>query len=318
MTEVERPPTGANPRVLLKRATYRQRQLGACVLVAAAVFAVTRALRSRAAGWGPDGWLLMVRAGSPPAADTPWSVVSTQPRGPWCDALMRDPKPADAECSPDTPAGCPPGVAPRFFSQFGQDEWLWTHHFRHLRRRGVFVDLAANHPIHISNTYFFESCLRWSGLCIEPNAQYHPGIIEHRSCELLPLCVANHSASVEFIEAGGLGGIADSNKNGERLHTAPRRRITCAPLSRLLRRRGLTHVDFLSLDIEGGELMALHSIDWDAVQIDVIALEDETRDAPATKFLTAMGYKAVAVQSARRSRDQMFFHPSVEMGHPTE
>lgn len=302
----------------MARLSHRQlRLVGTCVFLAATTFVLGKVLHWRGGEWNAHGWQTLIPGdGAPRAVRSRWSVVSTQSRGGWCDALMRDPKPADKECMPRHPTGCP-GAAPHFFSQYGQDAWLWAHHFRYLRRPGVFVDLATNHPIHISNTYFFESCLRWSGLCIEPNAQYHPGIMEHRSCELIPLCVANHSSSVEFIEAGGMGGIAATNKNGERVQDAPRRRITCAPLARLLRRRGLTHIDFLSLDIEGGERGALESIDWGAVRIDVIALEDEDPEGRATQFLTAMGYRP-ATQSASRRADKMLFHPLVEIGEPTE
>lgn len=258
-----------------------------------------------------------------PDGVVPWAVVSTQRRAAWCDPLMRDPRPADRVCSPREPGGCPEGVAPRFFSQFGQDAWLWSHHFRHLARPGVFVDLATNDPISISNTYFLERCLGWSGLCIEPNGNYHARILEHRSCELIPVCVANHTKVVSFIEAGGLGGIADSNKNVDGKHvwqkgvsTAPRRRITCTRLAQLLHRRAVTHVDYLSLDIEGAELEALQSIDWSAVRIDVISLEEESDDKQATKFLTDMGYKVVQYK-ASRPEELMLFHPSVEVGSPT-
>lgn len=272
-----------------------------------------------------SSWASQPEVVAPPGSDgvVPWAMVSTQARASWCDALMRDPRPADRECSPRSPSGCPAGVAPRFFSQFGQDEWLWTHHFRHLRRPGVFVDLATNDPIGISNTYFLEHCLGWSGLCIEPNGNYHSRIIEHRSCELIPLCVANHSMTVSFIEAGGLSGIADTNKNVDGnytwqkgVNTAPRRRITCTRLAQLLHRRGVTRVDYLSLDIEGGEVEALQSVDWSAVRIDVISLEEESVDKAATKFLTDMGYKVVQYSATRR-QELMLFHPSVEMGSPT-
>lgn len=38
---------------------------------------------------------------------------------------------------------------PRFFSQYNQDIWTWKQHWRHLRRRGVYVDIAANEPVRI-------------------------------------------------------------------------------------------------------------------------------------------------------------------------
>jgi len=36
-----------------------------------------------------------------------------------------------------------------------------------------FVDLAANHAWHISNTYALEQRLSWKGICIEPQPRYH-------------------------------------------------------------------------------------------------------------------------------------------------
>lgn len=316
-----------SPRTFLGRTKPRMRQAvaaAACVALLVGALAVSHQQRGQLSA-ALSSWVSRPAVVAPPrpAGVVPWTVASTQPRASWCDALMRDPRPADRECSPRQPSGCPEGVAPRFFSQFGQDEWLWSHHFRHLQRPGVFVDLATNDAISISNSYFLEHCLGWSGLCIEPNGQYHSRIIEHRSCELIPLCVANHSMTVSFIEAGGLGGIADSNKNVDGKHTwqkgvstAPRRKITCTRLAQLLNRRGVTHVDYLSLDIEGAELEALHSIDWSAVQIDVISLEEESDDRRATKFLTDMGYKAVTYKP-NRPEELMLFHPSVEVGSPT-
>jgi len=310
---------GAPFRTPLPTAKLRQRQtaavVGAAIILGVLLLFI---LQVQVADFPASLPSLTVAA----APRSRWSVTSTLPRGAWCDALMRDPRPADAECKPRTPDNCPAGVAPRFFSQYGQDHWLYTQHFRHLARPGVFVDLATNHPIYISNTYFLESCLGWSGLCVEPNSAYHERIVAWRSCELTPLCVAREAKSVEFIEAGGLSGIADTNKNvGGRgawqagVATAPRRNITCAPLSAMLHRRGITEVDFMSLDIEGAEPEALQSIDWGAVTIKVIALEDEAADHGPRRFLEARGYRAIRYRP--RTKELMMLHPSVVLGKPT-
>lgn len=81
----------------------------------------------------------------------------TAARPAWCDALLASPLPAGGGgCHPTTAANCGPGVPPRFYGQFGQDAWLYSHHFRHLKRPGVFFDVAANEAFGISNTYVFE------------------------------------------------------------------------------------------------------------------------------------------------------------------
>lgn len=78
----------------------------------------------------------------------------------WCDALLASPLPAGGGgCQPTSAANCGLGLPPRFYGQFGQDAWLYSHHFRHLKRPGVFFDVAANEAFDISNTYVFEARL---------------------------------------------------------------------------------------------------------------------------------------------------------------
>ena len=40
-------------------------------------------------------------------------------------------------------------------------------------KRGVYVDSGANSAVSLSNTYFYDKCLGWEGLCVEPLPQYH-------------------------------------------------------------------------------------------------------------------------------------------------
>ena len=49
--------------------------------------------------------------------------------------------------------------------------------------------------------------------------------------------------------------------------------MTCSTLQIELDRLGIHHVDYLSLDIEGSEYYALKAVDFNRVQIDVIAVE---------------------------------------------
>ena len=55
-----------------------------------------------------------------------------------------------------------------FTSQFCQDRALFESVYAQSlgRRRGVYVDLASNHYKRISNTYFFDRCLGWRGVCV--------------------------------------------------------------------------------------------------------------------------------------------------------
>lgn len=93
-----------------------------------------------------------------------------------------------------------------FFSQAGQDYMLWRLFFRDLGRPGFFVDVGANHWKILSNTLFFEQCLGWDGVCVEPNPRYHKDILQKRPhCALVPMCAWNVSATLRFADEGVLG-----------------------------------------------------------------------------------------------------------------
>ncbi|KAK1866405.1 hypothetical protein I4F81_008925 [Pyropia yezoensis] len=261
---------------------------------------------------------------SPEAAAVAAVGGVTAPRPAWCDALVASPLPAGGGgCHPSSAANCGPGVPPRFYGQFGQDAWLYSQHFRFLKRPGVFFDVAANEAFGISNTYVFEACLGWKGICVEPNTRYLRALHTHRTCELVPLCLAEKPKTVTFIDYLGLSGIAETNKNlngsaswQRPVRSAPRRQIDCTTATEVLRRTGLTHIDFMSLDVEGAELAVLEGIDWSHTRIDVIALEEESADAGALAFLVARGYRPVYFNPERKE-DVICFHPDVKIGEPS-
>ena len=86
----------------------------------------------------------------------------------WCRVLMENPrprpiKPVFGECGRETNGILCADGKPMFFGWKNEDYFLWSRHFRHLKRPGVFLDIAANEPMSMSNTFFFETCLGWKG-----------------------------------------------------------------------------------------------------------------------------------------------------------
>jgi hypothetical protein len=76
----------------------------------------------------------------------------------------------------------------RWFSQARQDE-LVAGLLRY-KRRGYFVDLAANDAVKISNTFALERDYDWSGLAIEPNPTYWRGLIHRPRATIVAAVVA--------------------------------------------------------------------------------------------------------------------------------
>jgi hypothetical protein len=78
--------------------------------------------------------------------------------------------------------------------------------------------------------------------------------------------------------------------------------VECIPLADILSAYGACHVNLFVLDVEGGELSVLQSIDWSRVSFDVLCVEAQDRvhrtgdavaygyDQPVIDFLAARGY----------------------------
>lgn len=150
---------------------------------------------------------------------------------------------------------------------------------RHLNfDRGLFVEAGANDGINQSNTVYFETYRRWRGLLVEPI----PALAE-RCRRNRPRAIVECCALVPFDRAGATLTMVDANlmslvrgamksAEEESRHLAaaatvqqiePRElQVVGQPLSMLLDRHGLVHVDLLSLDVEGYELQALKGIDF--------------------------------------------------------
>ena len=145
-----------------------------------------------------------------------------------------------------------------FFSEWHQD-WALASIFRLTHGLGggqrprrshpnlTYVDLAVNEPELGSNTFFFDACLGWSGVCIEPHPQYHHTIAQRRSCALEPVCVSDSDSTIDFV----LDAFRPEQSHviyGAAGNAAHRLRMRCVRLSAILARHGIKHIDYLSLD----------------------------------------------------------------------
>jgi FkbM family methyltransferase len=198
----------------------------------------------------------------------------------------------------------------QYASQFGQDWWLYNHIFKHYPPgyRGVYVELGAFQPVKESNSYFFDKCLGWEGLCIEPQPVNVAGFVGRRSCTLVPFCVSDRERVVKFVSfkgsyyaGSGLGKVEDAettelfrrsaNASWEQTYEIE---IVCFSLKQLFSHYNVRHVDYLSLDVEGYEENAIFGVDFSKVQIDVITIEGSSSGSRAAQYLAEQyGYEMV-------------------------
>lgn len=250
----------------------------------------------------------------------------------FCQRIMSNPKPFKKGCHRNiSDMSCIdiPGET-IMFSQFHQDYYLYTRHFINLKRQGTYIDIASNDPISISNTYFFDRCLQWKGVCVEGNHVYFEPTYRYRSCQLVPTCVGSRDGQfVTFGLHGGAGGVlGDTYKSTKRLQKLNQTIDTiterCTTMELVLKREGITEIDFLSLDVEGHELEVLKGFGLDSVIVKVMTIEVTGSDLSQIEaFLENMGYKRhyALLETMNKipgllHEDAVFLHESVTWGDP--
>ena len=197
----------------------------------------------------------------------------------------------------------------KWFSQFRQDEIV----SRLLRgkRNGYFVDLAANDAVRISNTYALESQFGWTGLCLEPNERYWPGLA-YRTCTVVGAVVGNTTMDqVAFKfpkEKAPKGGIVgkefDNHEVGEKGETRQRYTVT---LKDIFERFDTPKViDYLSLDVEGAELFIMSYFPFSEYRIQILTVERPNTEL--SKLLEKEGY--VLLKTLHANTETLWVHES--------
>ena len=201
---------------------------------------------------------------------------------------------------------------PTFMSGGAQDWWVYMNHARFMKSPGFFVDLATNHPIIRSNTWFLEQCLGWKGLCIEPTPSLHASIRRERSCTLVPNCISGDGSALNFwVSDGNTAGSSRIVKPGGKPPPGAGHfeNIKCKKLSDVLSEHNVKHVDYFSLDVEGHEAVALSTLDFTKVTVDILISESPK----VTKMLTTNGFKDYG-SKFNLQFDQTFMRKGFKLG----
>lgn len=162
--------------------------------------------------------------------------------------------------------GGEPGTFTTFTSQFGQDAYIYRNYFAgRAQGQGFYVDVGANAPKELSNTWFFDKCLGWKGLCVEASPTRSAQLKEQRTCKVINNCVWEKDKTMH------LSG-TDANSINDHLASGgfP---IQCKTINDILTAEKVSHIDFFSLDIESAEPQALRGMDFKRFGPDVMVIE---------------------------------------------
>lgn len=183
-----------------------------------------------------------------------------------------------------------------FYSQLGEDFFIYRNFINQKISDGVFIELGALDGEKYSNTKFYEDTLDFSGLLIEPVPDEYEKLKKNRiKSACYNFAISNHRGVIEFIGTNAISGIPKlmpktliNKKHGEKKYNVN----TCL-ISDLINKENLSYIDLMTIDVEGGELVVLESMNW-SIPIYLICIEldgnNQKKDDECRKLLIKNGF----------------------------
>jgi hypothetical protein len=189
-----------------------------------------------------------------------------------------------------------------FMSHIGQDRWV-CEVFKY-KNSGFFLDFGAFEGLLHDNTFYLEKFLKWKGILVEPNPIPYESACSVRSCITINAALYDKSRqSLQFTDSHGLSSLidyADSDCNKELRKKISKGLFnvdTINPTELLNRFNAPYNIDYMSLDVEGAELVVLKSLDLDKYKIGLLTIEhnhDSKKQDEVRSHLFKYGYRVIA------------------------
>lgn len=205
-----------------------------------------------------------------------------------------------------------------YYSDHDQDRWVIERVFAG-KRGGWFIDAGAGPDgIFASNTYALEREFGWTGLLVEPHPECCTQVRANRSAVVEQCCLSDSFGEVEFVlhEWPGLSSmpqhLSEPNFVAARYDRMEfrRLRVPAVPLWELLRgHRAPAVVDYMSLDIEGAEWLALKDFPFDEFRMLCMTIERGGKCYDRLRArLRGAGYRHVRAHGP----DDFYVHASLD------
>ena len=201
----------------------------------------------------------------------------------------------------------------RYSSQAGQDKIIKDIFFNN-KRKGFFIEIGAYDGIEGSNCYHFERYLNWDGIAIEPSNIQFEKLQKNRKCKLLNYPVNEEAKEVEFIDviegltqmSGINNNFFERNKNiilNNRESKTRSINMKTITFDQVVPKN--TVIDYLSIDIEGGEMALVNSINYNDYDIKVITVEN---NVPETQNFKNFFESKNFLYFDRVGQDEIFYN----------
>jgi FkbM family methyltransferase len=147
------------------------------------------------------------------------------------------------------------------YSQLDQDLWILSKFDTDYK--GFYIEIGANDGVALSNSLLLEEN-GWEGVCIEPAPTEFEKLNNNRKSNNHNICISDFNGKCHFSENGFFGKISDKNTGN----------TDCFTLEYFLDNIDSPKViDYLSIDVEGGEYDIIRNFPFDKYFVKYITIE---------------------------------------------
>lgn len=173
---------------------------------------------------------------------------------------------------------------------------------------GCYVDVGAHHPTRFSNTYHFY-LKGWRGINIDPEPRLRGLFKKTRPGDIFEEAAVGHEEEILFHRYSESAcnccgkGWSEEEMGAWGIRKIESVSVRMKPLSKILSSHWPSgkQIDFLNVDVEGGDLQVLETNDWVKYPCHFVVVEDlgsfdieKTMASPLTLFMRGLGFKPVA------------------------
>ena len=171
-------------------------------------------------------------------------------------------------------------IETKYYSQYGQDKAILD--ILNFKTSGFFVDIGAHDGKELSNTYFMEKYLDWSGICVEPNPSVINDLRSNRNCiiETKPISrktgenIRFYRHDEPMLSMTTWEGVSLVDPDGIKVKKEISQKMLGISINDLLRTHDAPKdIDYISMDIEGHEVDIISTFDFKSFNIKCWSIE---------------------------------------------
>lgn len=185
------------------------------------------------------------------------------------------------------------------YSQLGEDVFCFQNFMNIPRDDVVLFEVGAYDGLTYSNTYALEQYNNCKCVLVEPSPVNARKIYANRpKASVHNLAIMADFGVYEFAGDSPVSGVmsqlTEAYVQTWELKQSRRYNVMSAPFRAVMEVEKVAYIDFLSIDVQGAELLVLNSTNWD-IPIGVICIELEAQhpadDEACRKLLREMGFR---------------------------